>query len=69
MKDYLKTTLIYFIIMNAFFIPLWICKSIITQSLDIEKFISIYLSMIICIILVGIVNYIISPILDKIARL
>jgi len=69
MKDFLKMNLILFIIMNAMLIPLWIRKSIFTQSLDIKEFIIIYLSMIICIFLGSIVTYIISLMLDKIARL
>jgi len=69
MKDFLKMNLILFIIMNVMLIPLWIRKSIFTQSLDIKEFIIIYLSMIICIFLGSIVTYIISLMLDKIARL
>ena len=69
MKDFLKMNLILLIIMNAMLIPLWIRKSIFTQSLDIKEFIIIYLSMIICIFLGSIVTYTISLMLDKIARL
>lgn len=69
MKDFLKMNLILFIIMNATLIPLWICKSIFTQSLDIKEFIVIYLSLIILIFFGTILVRIISPILDKIEGL
>lgn len=69
MKDFLKINLIGFVIVNATFIPLWILKSIITQSFDIKIGLVVYFSMIVCSFLGVVINYIISPILDKIANL
>lgn len=69
MKDFLKMNLILLIIMNAVLIPLWALISIITKSFNIKEFIVIYLSMILVIFFGTIVVHIISPILDKIARL
>ena len=69
MKEFIKLNLTILVIMTATLIPLWVCKSIWTQSLDLKEFVVIYLSMILCIIMGTILVYIISPILSKIEEL
>lgn len=69
MKDYLKSTLILLIIETATFIPLFIAHSLYEHKIDFQLFIFVYATVFFVIQFGLLINWLISPLLDKIAGL